>query len=86
MLPPSALQQAIQRLEKTILELVEIKGSLVGAAQLQQQTIKALSDLVALNDPRIDEVLNAAQLVITGPNGDQIFPRKIPLSLGWKAN
>ena len=67
--------QALQKVEKLIVDLVEVKTRLTQLANLDQLMVKITTALIELNDPAVDKILQDNAIVVTDSTGKQLFPR-----------
>ena len=67
--------QALQKIEKLIVDLVEVKTRLTQVANLDQLMVKVTTALIELNNPEVDKILQDNTIVVTDQDGKQLFPR-----------
>jgi len=64
------------RIDRIISWLLETKNALLQAEELHMKLTAALTELVSLNDPKIDAILMKFGIAIQ-KDGNQIFPRPV---------
>jgi len=67
--------QALQKVEKLIIDLVEVKAKLTQLANLDQLLVKITTALIELNNSDVDKILQDNAIAVTDQNGKQLFPR-----------
>jgi len=66
----------IEKFEQVVTQLVEMRNVIVQYKDLYEKSVRIFFELVHLNDPRIDAILNREGINVTGPDGKVIFPRQ----------
>lgn len=72
------LENLVERFESILTQMLDLKREIVEYKALYEKSVKIFFELVNLNDPRIDNILAREEIVVTGPNGERIFPRPQP--------